>query len=58
MMPHKTMSFELHDLRDVDSCLGEIKKLHEQLEEERQAADKKERMMAIAVRLKSKSLDH
>lgn len=42
----KSTSFEFNGLRDVDSCLAEVRKLQKQLEEERKAADKKESMMA------------
>lgn len=41
----KTSPFEFNNLRDVDSCLIEVKKLQKQLEEERKATEKKESMM-------------
>jgi len=41
----KTTAFEFNGLRDVDSCLAEVKKLQQQLEEERKATGKKELMM-------------
>ncbi len=41
----KTIPFEFNHLRDVDSCLAEVKNLQKQLEEERKTAKKKESMM-------------
>ena len=41
----KTTNFEFSGLRDVDSCLAEVRKLQNQLEEERRATEKKESMM-------------
>jgi hypothetical protein len=41
----KIIPFEFDSLRDVDSCLAEVKKLQNQLEEERRATEKKELIM-------------
>ena len=41
----KVTPFEFTNLRDVDSCLAEVKKLQRQLEEERRVAEKKESVM-------------
>ena len=41
----KTTPFEFSSLRDVDSCLAEVRKLQNQLEEERRVTEKKESVM-------------
>ncbi len=41
----KAVSVELSNLSDINACLVEIKKLKKQLEDERKAAEKRERVM-------------
>lgn len=41
----KIFSLDFTRLRDVDSCISEIKKLQRQLEEERESTEKKEKIM-------------
>jgi GAF domain-containing protein/anti-sigma regulatory factor (Ser/Thr protein kinase) len=54
----KTFSLDFAKLRDVDSCISELKKLHTQLEEERSVAQKKERMMTNSLQESKQMSNH
>ena len=54
----KTFSLDFAKLRDVDSCITELKKLHTQLEEERSVAQKKERMMTNSLQESKQMSNH
>lgn len=45
----KIFSLDFTRLSDVDSCISEIKKLQRQLEEERESAEKKEKIMTSSL---------
>ncbi len=54
----KNLSLGFAELRDVDSCLNEIKKLQNQVEEERKLAEKKEKMMASSLQESKQMSNH
>ena len=60
MLPEeiKTISSELSNPQDVESCLEEIRKLKKQLEEERKATDKKEKLMSESLQESKQMSSH